>query len=64
MLSQILDQSRPLNTWQQAVMIAAFLGLNLSLNMMGKFVLGVYGFHFAVAVTICHLVSSHAVSNP
>ncbi len=55
-LSVLLDQSKPLSTPQQGCMIAVFLGLNLSLNMMGKFVLGTYGFRFAAALTICHLV--------
>ena len=57
-LSILLDQSKSLNTAQQGCMIAVFLGLNLSLNMMGKYVLGTSGFRFAIALTICHLVSS------
>ena len=57
-LSILLDQSKTLNTAQQGCMIAIFLGLNLSLNMMGKYVLGTFGFRFAIALTICHLVSN------
>lgn len=54
----LLDQSKPLSRPQQGLMIAVFLGLNFSLNMIGKFVLGTYGFRFAVTLTICHLVST------
>lgn len=59
----VLDQSRPLSTGEQGLMIAVFLGLNLSLNMLQKYVLGTYGFRFAVALTISHLVSQIRAEN-
>ena len=54
-MSDLFDTS---NTGQLALntlLIAAYLGLNIILNLTNKLALGVYGFAFPLLLTTCHM---------
>lgn len=37
-------------------LVAVYLALNSSLNMINRYVLGIYGFAFPMLLTICHML--------
>ena len=41
-------------------LVLVYLCLNSSLNMMNRYVLGIYGFSFPMLLTICHMMFSFA----
>ncbi|GIL72975.1 hypothetical protein Vretimale_4622 [Volvox reticuliferus] len=48
----------------KVLMVAAYLTLNISLNMVNKWTISIYGFHFPVALSIAHMVFSFVVLAP
>lgn len=47
-----------------ALLVAAYLSLNSSLNLLNKWSLGVYGFRFPFLLTSCHMAFSFVVLAP
>ncbi len=46
------------------VLIALYISLNSSLNMMNRYALGIYGFTFPILLTICHMMFAFVVLLP
>ncbi|PNW85405.1 hypothetical protein CHLRE_03g184850v5 [Chlamydomonas reinhardtii] len=44
--------------------VAAYLGLNISLNMVNKWTLSIYGFRFPIALSIAHMAFSFFALSP
>ena len=48
----------------QVLLVALYLALNISLNMMNKWLLSIYGFHFPIFISMAHMVFSVTVLAP
>lgn len=46
------------------LLIIAFFCLNVTLNLLNKWALGIYGFHFPLILTICHMAFSFTALLP
>lgn len=48
----------------RAGLVVIYLGLNIGLNMMNKWMLGIYGFKFPLLLTVCHQIFSFLALAP
>lgn len=55
---------KPISTFGLVGTIAAYLTLNSTLNLMNKWLLGIYGFQFPLLLTSCHMLFSFMILLP
>ncbi|GFR41028.1 hypothetical protein Agub_g1460 [Astrephomene gubernaculifera] len=48
----------------KGMMVAAYLMLNISLNMVNKWTISIYGFHFPIALSVAHMAFSFLALAP
>lgn len=59
-----LDTAKHQNVFNLAATVAAYLTLNSTLNLMNKWLLGIYGFSFPLLLTSCHMLFSFLILLP
>ena len=58
------DTAKQHSVFNLAATVAAYLTLNSTLNLMNKWLLGVYGFSFPLLLTSCHMLFSFLILLP
>ena len=63
-MSDLFDTSSKGQLALSTLLIAAYLGLNIILNVTNRWALGVYGFAFPLLLTTCHMAFSFCLLLP
>ena len=58
------DTTKQQSMFNLAATVAAYLTLNSTLNLMNKWLLGIYGFSFPLLLTSCHMLFSFLILLP
>lgn len=58
------ETAKPISMLSLTGTIAAYLTLNSTLNLMNKWLLGIYGFQFPLLLTSCHMLFSFLILLP
>ena len=58
------DTAKHHSMFNLAATVAAYLTLNSTLNLMNKWLLGIYGFSFPLLLTSCHMLFSFLILLP
>lgn len=58
------DTAKHHSVFNLAAVVAAYLTLNVTLNLMNKWLLGIYGFSFPLLLTSCHMLFSFLMLLP